>query len=315
MFRLKIMNIKISLPGVTFNNLVYNGAGSFQYLDFQWTAFGKARNFKGLPALTLKTNSWNSKHTSDFWNKIVFFDPHKNWSINCVGLQGPNAVEISRKIHDLANEIDLPLIGSVSGDNIDEFVKNTKLISTTPVQAIELNLSCPNLDKKVIFATDTDLTFKCIQACREVTSKPLYVKLTPNVTDIVTIAKTAESAGANVLVVNNTYYGLILNENFKPKVLKACGGFSGAGVLPITLANIYRISQAVSIPIIACGGIISANDVLQAIACGATVCQVVTGSAENVNFFENINKEVKELLLQHKITDLDLFRGSAWKQD
>ena len=296
----------VNIPGIKLDHLVFNGAGSFHQDSFQWTKFAQSRNFNYLSALTLKTTLLKKKFVSKDWRELIYYNKRSKQSINCVGLQGPGCKRVCHEIQALAQEVKIPLIGSIAGASTEEFTTNLALISKTPVVAIEINLSCPNLDHE-IFATSVDQTKNIVTACRKITTKPLYVKLSPNVTDITAIAKTAEQAGADALVLSNTFTGMVLTKKLKSVIKNPIGGYSHPGMFAITLANIYRVKKVCQIPIIACGGIYTAQDALMALRAGAHACQVTSGCATKKNFFQKINKRLARKLQKLKIkTIIDL---------
>ncbi len=305
------MNWKINLPGFQLNNIVYNGAGSFQYGEYQWAPFAKASNFEGLSVLTLKTTSWKAKQTSNDWSELMYVSGQQ--TLNSIGLQCPDANITAQRIQALAQKVPIPLIASLSGDTVQEFVQNTSLITKQPVVALELNLSCPNISKGgLAFGLEPESVHEVVSACKKKATKPLYVKLTPNVTDITVLAQAAEQAGADAIIAINTFKGLMLNpDNHHARVIRGYGGYSGPGVFPIALRMVHEIYKTVNIPIIALGGISKAQDVVDMLAAGATACQVTSACLNDQNFFVKLNQAVDDRLATLGITDLKELRGIA----
>ncbi len=201
--------------------------------------------------------------------------------LNAIGLQNPG-IE-SYLAHDVANFADRPcaIVGSVAGFAIDDFAYVTeRLAARAEIDAIELNISCPNVAHEgETFACDPQLAARATRVAREVTAKPLIVKLSPNVTDIAEIARVVEAAGADALAVVNTVRGMSIDVDFAtPKLGNVTGGLSGAAIRPIALLAVWEVARAVRIPILGQGGIESARDALEFLLAGATAVSIGTGN-------------------------------------
>jgi len=204
--------------------------------------------------------------------------------LNSIGLQNPGIEEFIRSELPEYRKFATNLIVSISASSIQEFVKMVKKLDTRPgIDAYEINVSCPNVENEgIAFGTDPDIVFKLTQQLRKSTQKTLIIKLTPNVTSIADIAKHAEKAGADGLALINTLYGMAVDVNTrKPKLHNIIGGYSGPAIKPIALQSVYKVAQAVSIPILAMGGIASTNDALEFIIAGATA--VAAGTYNFIN--------------------------------
>ncbi len=307
------MSYKIKMPGLEFNKVVYNGSGSFEYGKYQWAQFAKDFYFKGLPAVVLKTSTIKSKITPEKRSNLIY--SQKSAIINSIGLQNPPIEKIVKKISEYNKIIKKPLIASASGDSIDEFVKNVEILSNQDVVAVEINLSCPNVDKGgMAFGVDPISVEEVVKKCKKVSKKPLYVKVTPNVTDVSEIAKAAERGGADAIVAINTLLGFIVDsDSGKPVVARGYGGYSGSGILPVALRAVHQIYKVVKIPIVGVGGISKAQDVIDMLSAGASICQVVTAAKDDKNFFEKINRDVEKRLKELNITDLKQIIGRSHK--
>ncbi|MCM1429210.1 MAG: dihydroorotate dehydrogenase [Clostridium sp.] len=206
--------------------------------------------------------------------------------INSVGLQNPGVEKvISEELPKARVAYSKPMIANVSGFSIDEYVKTSeKLSKAEGIGIIELNISCPNVHGGgMSFGTDPSQAAAVTAAVKHVVGKtPLYVKLTPNVTDIVAIARAVEDAGADGLCLINTLLGMRLNlKSRKPILANTMGGCSGPAVFPIALRMVWQVAHACRIPIIGCGGVSTAEDVLEMLMAGANAVEV--GAANLVN--------------------------------
>ncbi|GAG24952.1 unnamed protein product, partial [marine sediment metagenome] len=188
--------------------------------------------------------------------------------LNAIGLQNVGLeVLINKKLPYLKN-FKTPVIINISGDNLDEFEKLARRLGEISeemrIAGLEINISCPNVKKGgMAWGTDAKATYKIINSIRKITSLPLIVKLTPNVTDIKTIAKAAEEAGADALSLINTLVGMAIDiYSRKPKLANISGGLSGPSVKPVALWLVWQVFQTVNIPIIGIGGITKAEDAL-----------------------------------------------------
>ncbi len=304
---------KIKIPGLEFDKFVYNGSGSFEYGNYQWTDFAKQFYFEGMCAVTLKTSTIKSKISPESRSNLMY--DNGTQIINSIGLQNPPIEGVIKKIREFNKKIKVPLIASASGDTIDEFIKNVEILSKENIAAIELNLSCPNVDKGgITFGIDEQVVETLVKKCKKVSNKPLYVKLTPNITDISKIAIAAEKGGADAIVAINTLLGFMVNPlTGEPVVARGYGGYSGPGILPISLRAVHQIYKVVKIPIIGVGGISNAQDVIDMMSAGASVCQVVSSAKKDKHFFEKINANVLKLLKKLNIEDINDLIGRSHK--
>jgi dihydroorotate dehydrogenase (NAD+) catalytic subunit len=181
-------------------------------------------------------------------------------------------------------------------------------------QALELNLSCPNVGGGSLpFSTCPEAVAEVIRACRGLTDKPLWAKLSPNVTRIAPMATAAQEAGADGLTVANTVLGLAVNwKTRKPELGVGFGGYSGPAIRPIALRMVWEASQVVSIPVIGCGGISSADDVLSFLVAGASAVQLGTAFFRNPNLFTEVADELLQLLEAEKTSVSELVGTLEW---
>ena len=205
--------------------------------------------------------------------------------LNAVGLQNPGIHKvISEELPRLRAVFSQPIIANISGFSIDEYVECCRLITGEPqIGLIELNVSCPNVHGGgMSFGTSPESVCEVVRAVRRVVTVPLFVKLSPNVTDIVAIAKAAEEAGADGLVLINTLLGMRFNlKTRRPVLANVTGGLSGPAILPIALRMVWQVTRACSLPVIGCGGVSTVDDVREMMLAGAAAVEV--GSANLVD--------------------------------
>jgi dihydroorotate dehydrogenase (NAD+) catalytic subunit len=175
---------------------------------------------------------------------------------------------------------------------------------------LELNLSCPNLGKKVLVAQDAKATYRVVQAVKKISNYPVIAKLAPNVTDITVIAKAAEDAGADGVSLINTFSGMVIDVNTRASVLgNVTGGLSGPAIRPMAVEMVYKTAQKVKIPIVAMGGIMTAEDALQYIIAGATMVAVGTANFINPRAPLDVLSGIKAYMRKNKITDIQKLIG------
>lgn len=216
--------------------------------------------------------------------------------INSVGLQNPGIdAVIAEELPRLRERFHKPIIANISGFSIDEYTECCRRIDAEQqVEIIEVNVSCPNVHNGgMAFGTSPESAAKVTRAVKEVTTKPVFIKLSPNVTDIVSIAKACEDAGADGLTLVNTMLGMRIDiARRRPVIANKIGGFSGAAIFPVALRMVWQAANACKIPIIGCGGIETAEDVIEMMMAGASAVQI--GAANLRNPF--VCKEIIEQL-------------------
>ncbi len=205
--------------------------------------------------------------------------------INAVGLQNPGVdAVIARELPRLRTCFRKPVMANVSGFSVEDYTYTCERLGREPqVGWLEVNVSCPNVHGGgMSFGTDPDAAASVVRAVRAVTAKPLIVKLSPNVTDIVVIARACEAAGADGISLINTLLGMRIDKRTRRPVLaNRMGGFSGSAVFPVALRMVYQVAGAVGIPVVGMGGVSSASDVIEMMMAGA--CAVEVGAANLVN--------------------------------
>ena len=235
--------------------------------------------------------------------------------INSVGLQNPGIERvISQEMPKIAQCFHKPVIANISGFTVEDYVYCCEQIDKVPqVGIIEVNISCPNAHAgNMIFGTCPDQAAEVTRAVKAVTTKPVYVKLTPNVTDIALIAKACEEAGADGLSLINTVLGMRIDpKTRKPVIARKMGGFSGPAVLPIAVRMVYQVYEAVKIPIMGMGGISSARDVIEFMLAGASAVQVGAANLVDPYVCKRIIEELPDEMCRYGITSLKDIIGGA----
>lgn len=270
------VRLAVKLPGLKMKNPVMPASGTFGFGDVP-----QARKYdlNRLGAIVIKTTTPQAR-TGNPQPQIAVLD---DGVLNSVGLTNPGVkVVAEEKIPQLKQQYpDLPLVASIGGASVEDYVMVTeRLAATGLVDALELNISCPNVKHGgMAFGTDPQVAEKLTTAVKAASGDvPVYVKLTPNVTDIVEIAQAVEAGGADGLSMINTLLGMKINlKTRKPVLGNVMGGLSGTAIKPLAIRMIYQVSHAVNIPIIGEGGISSAEDVIEFFLAGASAVQV--GSA------------------------------------
>lgn len=232
--------------------------------------------------------------------------------LNSIGLQNPG---IDRFLADLLprmRALGAPVVANVAGEDVADYAELTERAGAAEgVAAIELNLSCPNVSHGLDFAVAPPRCHEVVSACRKVTDKPLWAKLTPNVGDIASVAKAAEAAGADALVVANTVLGLGIDWRAgRPKLARGAGGLSGPAIKPIALRLARVTVEAVKIPVIGVGGILTADDALEFLCIGCKAVQVGTATFRDPFAIPRLLDDLGRLLQGAGWTSVSAFVGS-----
>lgn len=235
--------------------------------------------------------------------------------INAVGLQNPGVDKvISEELPKLKKCFDKKVMANVSGFSADEYAYTCeKLDREEQVGWIEVNVSCPNVHGGgMSFGTDPESCASVVKAVKKVTKKPVIVKLSPNVTDIVAIARAAENSGADGISLINTLLGMRINLKTKKPVIKnKMGGFSGPAIFPVALRMVYQVYEAVKIPIIGMGGVSSAEDVIEMMLAGATAVEIGAANLIDPCICRDIINKLPEVMDKYGINNLKDIIGGA----
>ena len=237
--------------------------------------------------------------------------------LNAVGLQNPGVQHvIDHELPELAAFFHKPVMANISGFSVEEYVEVARLLDTQPqVGWLEVNVSCPNVHGGgMAFGTSAENAAAVTRAVKAVTAKPVYIKLSPNVTDIVSIARACEDAGADGLSLINTLLGMRISlRTQKPVLANTMGGFSGPAIFPIALRMVYQVARAVGIPVIGMGGVATAEDVLEMMLAGATAVQVGAQNLVDPYACKQIIDNLPQAMQRYGIKALSDIIGGAWK--
>lgn len=296
-------DMKVTLSGLTLDNPVIPASGTFGY----GKEYAEFYDINILGSISFKGTTVEPR----FGNQQPRIAECSRGLINSVGLQNPGLKAVKEKeLPELAKIYKKPVIANVSGFSLEEYVTCAKAMDEEEqVGIIEVNVSCPNVhDGGMAFGVLPETAAEVTRAVKAVTTKPVYIKLSPNVTDIVAIAKACEEAGADGICLINTLLGMRINlEKRQPVIANKMGGFSGPAIFPVAVRMVYQVSHAVNIPVIGMGGVESARDVIEMMMAGATAVQV--GAANLVNpyackeIIEDLPKVMEELEIE-KLTDI-----------
>ena len=298
-----VRDLSVELCGVTLDNPVIPASGTF--------GFGKEMaeiyDINILGSISFKGTTRDAR----FGNPTPRIAECPSGLINSVGLQNPGVdAVIAHELPELRKIFRKPIIANISGFSIEEYVECcSKLDKEDQVAILEVNISCPNVHNGgMAFGTSPESAAAVTKAVKAVTTKPVFIKLSPNVTDIVAIAKACEEAGADGITLINTMLGMRIDiARRKPVIANKMGGFSGAAIFPIAVRMVYQVAHAVKIPVIGCGGVASAEDVVEMMMAGATGVQVGAENLRNPYACKEIIEElpyVMERLGIEKLSDI-----------
>ncbi|MBR5508143.1 MAG: dihydroorotate dehydrogenase [Clostridia bacterium] len=302
-----MVNTKVTLSGLTLDNPIIPASGTFGY-GYEFA------NFYDINIL----GSFSFKGTTKdprFGNPTPRIAECDSGMINSVGLQNPGVdAVISEELPKLKKVFNKKVIANVGGFSVDEYVYNCELLDKEEqVGIIEVNISCPNVHGGgMSFGTSPKDAALVTKEVKKVTTKPVYIKLSPNVTDIVEIAKACEDAGADGLSLINTLLGMRIDlKTKKPVVANKMGGFSGSAIFPVALRMVYQVYDAVSVPIIGMGGVSTAEDVIEMMLAGATGVQVGAANLVEPYACKNIIESLPEAMKKYGIDSLENIIGGA----
>ncbi len=301
------MGTAVTLCGIRLDNPIIPASGTFGY----GAEFAALYDINCLGSFSFKGTTREPR----FGNPTPRIAECPQGLLNAVGLQNPGVeAVIAEELPKLAEVFHKPVMANVSGFSIDDYVYTSERLGREPqVGWIELNISCPNVHGGgMAFGTDPCSAAMVVQAVRAVTTKPLIVKLTPNVTDITEIARACEGAGADGLSLINTMLGMRISLKTKrPLLANKTGGLSGPAVFPVALRMVYQVYEAVKIPLVGLGGVSSAEDVLEMMLAGATAVEV--GSANLVDPYAcpKIIEDLPRVMQKYGVKELSDIIGGA----
>ncbi len=301
------MNTKVNLCGITLDNPVIPASGTFGY----GYEFAEVYDINQLGTFSFKGTTRDAR----FGNPTPRIAECTGGMINAVGLQNPGVeAVISRELPRLKECFHKPVMANVSGFSVEDYAYTCqKLDAEEQVGWLEVNVSCPNVHGGgMSFGTEPEAAAQVTRAVKAVTKKPVIIKLSPNVTDIVAIAKACEQAGADGISLINTMLGMRIDlRRRKPVIANTMGGFSGPAIFPVALRMVYQVSKALSIPVVGMGGVSSAEDVIEMMLAGATAVEV--GAANLVNPYASLDivRSLPEAMKKYGIENLSDIIGGA----
>lgn len=304
-----MVNTKVTLSGITLDNPIIPASGTFGY----GYEFAELYDINILGSFSFKGTTREPR----FGNPTPRIAECTGGMINSVGLQNPGIEKvIKEELPKMKTVFHKPVIANISGFSEEEYVFcSEKIDKEDQVGIIEVNVSCPNVHHGgMSFGTSPEAAAEVTRAVKAVTAKPVYIKLSPNVTDIVSIAKACEEAGADGISLINTLMGMRIDlKTGKPVIANKMGGFSGSAIFPVAVRMVYQVYEAVKIPIIGMGGVSSAEDVVEMMLAGATAVQI--GAANLVEPFacKNIIEALPSVMKKYGIKDLNDIIGGAHK--
>jgi len=302
-----MVNTKVNLCGITLDNPVIPASGTFGY----GYEFAELYDINCLGTFSFKGTTKDPR----FGNPTPRIAECPDGMINAVGLQNPGVEKvITEELPKLKQCFHKPVMANVSGFSVEDYVYTCeKLDKEDQVGWLEVNISCPNVHGGgMAFGTCPEAAAEVTKAVKAVTTKPVIVKLSPNVTSITDIAAAVEEAGADGISLINTMLGTRIDlKTKKPVIANKMGGFSGHAILPIALRMVYQVYETVKIPIVGIGGVSSAEEVVEMMLAGATAVEI--GAANLVNPFvcRDIVEKLPEVMRKYRINDLSEIIGGA----
>lgn len=301
------MNTKITFLGKEFKNPIIPASGTFGF----GYEFSELYDINILGSISIKGTTLKPR----YGNPLPRIAECPAGLINAIGLQNPGVDKvISEELVKLDEVYKDQIIANVGGHSVSDYVETVKKFNDcSKVFAIELNISCPNVSGGgMAFGVDPEVAFNLVSEVKKISTKPIIVKLSPNVTDIVQMALAVEKAGADAISLINTMVGMRINlKTAKPIISIKKGGYSGPGIYPVALRMVYEVSHAVKIPIIGMGGITNAYDVLEMLYAGASL--VMIGSANLVDPYacQKIINDLPKAMQEYNITNLEDIIGKV----
>ena len=302
-----MVNLAVSLAGVELKNPIIPASGTFGY----------GREYAELYDLNiLGSFSWKgTTGEARLGNPQPRIAEMTGGMLNAVGLQNPGMdAVIEKEVPNIAKIFQGPVIANVGGFSLEEYAENCrKLNDVEQVKILEVNISCPNVHAGGRnFGCDPKAAAEVTKAVKSVTDKPVFMKLTPNVTDIAEIAKACEDAGADGLCLINTLLGMRIDlKSRKPIIANRTGGVSGPAVFPVALRMVWDVYEAVNIPIIGCGGVSSAEDAVEMMLAGAAAVEVGAANLKDPYACKNIVENLPAVCERLGVTDISELTGGA----
>jgi dihydroorotate dehydrogenase (NAD+) catalytic subunit len=303
-------NLQVQLPGLNLKNPVMPASGCFGF----GKEFAKLYDLNELGAIMIKATTLETR----FGNETPRVAETEAGMLNAIGLQNPGLTGVLINELPFLEKYNTPIIANVAGSTVEDYEFVAREISQAKnVQALELNISCPNVKEGgIAFGTNSLIAAKLTERVKKVSSVPVYVKLSPNVSNIVDMAEAVEDAGADGLTMINTLIGMRIDvRSAKPIIANKTGGLSGPAIKPVAIRMIYEVSQKVTIPIIGMGGIMNAEDVIEFLMAGASAVAVGTANFVDPFVCPTIIKELPEWMEKLDVDDISELVGRSWNNE
>ena len=298
------MNTKINFAGIQMKNPVTVASGTFGY----GREFADFIDLNQLGAIITKGTSLRPRAG----NKSPRVCETASGMLNSIGLQNPGIEYFANTDLPFLRKFETKIIVNACGSTVEEYVELCKILNTLDIDAVELNLSCPNVKEGCLaFGTTYEGVKNVTSKVRKILDKPLIVKLTPNVTDIVQPAKGAEDAGADAISAINTLLGMKIDINKrKPILANNTGGLSGPAIKPVAVRCVYQIAQAVSIPVMGLGGIMNGEDAIEFMLAGANAISIGAGNFVEPTVAIKTIEQIEQYMAKNNIQDINTIIGT-----
>ena len=300
-------SLKVNLCGIELDNPIIPASGTFGY----GYEYAELYDINELGTFSFKGTTKDPR----FGNPTPRIAECYAGMINAVGLQNPGVEKvISEELPRLKQCFHKPVMANVSGFAVEDYAYTCeKLAKEEQVGWLEVNVSCPNVHGGgMSFGTNPEAAAEVTRAVKAVTTKPVIIKLSPNVTDIVSIAKACEDAGADGISLINTMLGMRINlRTRKPVIANKMGGFSGPAIFPVAVRMVYQVAKAVNIPVVGMGGVSSAEDVIEMMLAGANAVEVGAANLVNPYICRDIVRDLPEVMAKYRINSLSEIIGGV----
>ena len=298
-------DMKINFCGVGFKNPIVTASGTFGF-GMEYNEFAPLAEYGGIGAKGLT-------RVPRAGNPPPRIAETPSGILNSIGLQNPGVEYFAEHIMPILAEYDTNVIVNISGNTVEEYCEMAEIISATDAAIVELNISCPNVKHGgLAFGTDANVVNSLTKEVRKHCAKPLVVKLSPNVTSITEIAKAAEDGGADGLSLINTLLGMKIDIETKRPILKNnTGGLSGPAVKPVAVRMIHEVHNAVKLPLIGMGGVMTGSDVIELMLAGASLVALGTSLFAKPDLIYDVKRDMQSYMERHNIEDINTIIGAA----
>lgn len=298
------MKLDVDFLGIHMKSPVIAASGTFGF-GLEYEEYMDLNRVGAISCKGLSLNPWAG-------NEGVRIAETSSGILNCIGLENPGVEYFKINYLPRLKRYDVPVICNVVGKDIEEYGKVAKALSVDGVHALEINISCPNVKHGGIsFGTDPKMAYEVTRVVKQNTNLPVIMKLSPNVTDIVSIAKAVEEAGADAISLINTLMGLAIDAKTRKPVLgNVTGGLSGPAIKPIALYLVWKVCQVVHVPVCGLGGIMTGKDVAEFMIAGACTVQVGTASIASPDAIPRITRELGVWCDENHVEDINDIIGT-----